>query len=109
MSEAEETTEPARGARYTRDGEVFRCVAVIANRRGLHARAAAKFVKLAGGFDAEITVTKRGQTVSGRSILGLMMLAAGPGTEIEITAVGREAEEAIQVLSSIISAKFEED
>lgn len=82
---------------------------MIANRRGLHARAAAKFVKLAAGFDAEITVTKRGQTVSGRSILGLMMLAAGPGTEVEIAAVGREAEEAINVLANIIEARFDED
>jgi phosphocarrier protein HPr len=94
---------------YSRDGDILRCTAVIANRRGLHARAAAKFVKLAAGFDAEITVTKRGQTVSGLSILGLMMLAAGPGTELEITAAGREAEEAIEVLGSIIEARFEED
>ena len=55
---------------YSRDGDILRCTAVIANRRGLHARAAAKFVKLAAGFDAEITVSKRGTTVSGRSILG---------------------------------------
>lgn len=94
---------------YCRDGDILRCTAIIANRRGLHARAAAKFVKLAAGFDAEITVTKRGQTVSGRSILGLMMLAAGPGTEVEIAAVGREAEEAINVLGSIIEARFDED
>lgn len=92
-----------------RDGEVVRCTAVIANRRGLHARAAAKFVKLAAGFDAEITVTKKGQTVSGLSILGLMMLGAGPGTELEITASGREAREAIQTLGNIIEARFEED
>ena len=96
-------------AEYSREGEVYRCTAVISNRRGQHARAAAKFVKLARGFDAEITVIKRGQTVSGSSILGLMMLAAGPGTKLEITAVGREAKEAIEVLSSIITAKFEED
>jgi phosphocarrier protein HPr len=92
-----------------RDGEIFRCTAVISNQRGLHARAAAKFVRLANGFDATITVEKRGQTVSGRSILGLMMLAAGPGTELEITATGREAEEAISVLGSIINDKFEEE
>lgn len=92
-----------------RDGEVVRCTAVIANRRGLHARAAAKFVKLAAGFDAEITVSKKGQTVSGLSILGLMMLGAGPGTELEITACGREAREAIQTLGNIIEARFEED
>lgn len=94
---------------YSRDGNILRCTAIIANRRGLHARAAAKFVKLATGFDAEITVTKRGQTVSGRSILGLMMLGAGPGTEIEITASGREAEEAIEVLGGVVEARFEED
>jgi len=94
---------------YSRDGNILRCTAIIANQRGLHARAAAKFVKLATGFDAEITVTKRGQTVSGRSILGLMMLGAGPGTEIEITASGREAEEAIEVLGGVVEARFEED
>lgn len=94
---------------YSRDGDILRCTAIIANRRGLHARAAAKFVKLASGFDAEITVSKRGTTVSGRSILGLMMLGAGPGTEVEIAAAGREAEEAINVLGSIIEARFEED
>lgn len=94
---------------YRRDGNILRCTAIIANQRGLHARAAAKFVKLAIGFDAEITVTKRGQTVSGRSILGLMMLGAGPGTEIEITASGREAEEAIEVLGGMVAARFEED
>lgn len=95
--------------RYQRDGNVLRCTAIVANQRGLHARAAAKFVRLAAGFDAETTVSKRGVTVSGRSILGLMMLAAGPGTELEITAEGREAEEAIEVLGSIIEAGFEED
>lgn len=90
------------------EGEVFRCRAVICNQRGLHARAAAKFVKLAQGFDAEVTVTKQGQSVSGRSILGLMMLAAGVGTELEICAVGREAKEAVEVLAEIVSARFEE-
>jgi phosphocarrier protein len=96
-------------APYQRDGDTLRRTAVIANQRGLHARAAAKFVRLAAGFDAETTVSKRGITVSGRSILGLMMLAAGPGTELEITAKGREAEEAIEVLANIIEAGFEED
>ena len=99
----------AEGAHFSREGEVFRCVVVISNQRGLHARAAAKFVKLAAGFDADVTVSRRGQTVSGRSILGLMMLAAGPGARLEITAVGREAEEAIEVLGSIIADKFEEE
>ncbi len=98
-----------QAARHDQDGDILRRTAVVANQRGLHARAAAKFVRLAAGFDAETTVSKRGMTVSGRSILGLMMLAAGPGTELEITARGREAEEAIDVLGSIIEAGFEED
>jgi len=95
--------------RFDRDGDLLRCTTMIGNQRGLHARAAAKFVMLAAGFDAEVTVMKRGQSVSGRSILGLMMLGAGPGTEIEITAIGREAEEAIEVLGKIVEDKFEED
>lgn len=95
--------------RFDRDGDLLRCTTMIGNQRGLHARAAAKFVKLAAGFDAEVTVTKRRQSVSGRSILGLMMLGAGPGTELEITAIGREAEEAIEVLGKIVEDKFEED
>lgn len=89
--------------------DVLRTTVVITNQRGLHARAAAKFVKLAQGFDCEVTVTRKGQSVSGRSILGLMMLAAACGTELELAVTGREAEEALRVLSNIIEAKFEED
>ncbi len=81
----------------------------IGNRLGLHARAAARFVQLAGSFEAEITVTKGGQTVPGISILGLMMLAASPGDAIEIGAAGIEAEEAVRALSALIENKFEED
>ena len=81
----------------------------IGNRLGLHARAAARFVQLAGNFDAEITVTKGGQTVPGTSILGLMMLAASPGDAIEIGADGPEAEKAVHALSALIDNKFEED
>lgn len=81
----------------------------ICNTRGLHARAAAKFVTVAGTFDAEITVHRKGTTVSGRSIMGLMMLAAGIGSEIEVSAEGAEASEAISSLVSLVEAKFEED
>jgi phosphocarrier protein HPr len=81
----------------------------ICNSRGLHARAAAKFVTVAGKFDAEITVHRDGTTVSGRSIMGLMMLAAGIGCEIELSAEGPEAEAAISSLVSLVDAKFEED
>jgi phosphocarrier protein HPr len=81
----------------------------IANERGLHARASAKFVKLAATFDAEVTVTKDGATVDARSIMGLMMLAAGPGCEIEIRADGRDAQAAVDALSELIASRFDED
>ena len=84
-------------------------VAVIRNQRGLHARAAAKFVKLAAEFDAAVTVTRNGQAVSGSSIMGLMMLAAGPGSEIELEAEGREAAEALDAICDLIERKFEEN
>ncbi len=82
---------------------------VIRNQRGLHARAAAQFVKVAGAFDADITVQKDGTAVSGLSIMGLMMLAAGPGSEIELTAQGRQAGEALDALARLVTRKFEED
>ncbi len=82
---------------------------VIRNQRGLHARAAAKFVKLAERFEADVTVTVKGASVSGLSIMGLMMLAAGLGTELEISATGAEAEVAAGELAALIGAGFEED
>ena len=81
----------------------------IVNKRGLHARASAKFVKTASDFDAEVRVTRDGQTVDARSIMGLMMLAAGPGCCIEIEAEGPEAAQAIAALSDLVSRKFDED
>ncbi len=81
----------------------------IVNKLGLHARAAAKFVKRAGAFDADITVSKDGIDVSGGSILGLMMLAAGLGSAIVIAASGADAERAIDVLAKLVSDGFEED
>ncbi|HJU20748.1 MAG TPA: HPr family phosphocarrier protein [Stellaceae bacterium] len=87
----------------------IRRIATICNQRGLHARAAARFVKTAGQFDADIRVRKNGTEVSGRSIMGLMMLAAASGTVIELTATGREAEAAVAALAQLIEAKFDED
>jgi len=81
----------------------------IVNERGLHARASARFVKLASAFDAEVRVTKDDQTVDAQSIMGLMMLAAGPGSTIEISAEGRQAEEALQALTRLVSNRFEEE
>ncbi|MBI3445387.1 MAG: HPr family phosphocarrier protein [Magnetospirillum sp.] len=83
--------------------------ATIANRRGLHARAAAKFVKLAATFDAQVTVGHRGTEVSGLSIMGLMMLAAAPGCSIEISTTGAQAAEAMEALFDLVDRKFDED
>jgi len=81
----------------------------ITNERGLHARASAKFVKLAATFDADVSVSKEGATVDARSIMGLMMLAAGPGSRIVIRADGREARRAVDALAELVANRFEED
>jgi len=89
--------------------EPARATATIMNKRGLHARASAKFVETAARFQAEVTVTKGDATVSGRSIMGLMMLAASLGTSIELAAQGPDATEAVKALLALIAAKFHED
>lgn len=81
----------------------------IRNQRGLHARAAAKFVKTAESFDAAVTVIKDGSEVPGTSIMGLMMLAAGPSSEVELHATGRQREAALDALENLIERKFDED
>ena len=81
----------------------------IINQRGLHARASAKFVKCAEGFDASITVSKDGQTVPGTSIMGLMMLAASIGTSVMVEASGPQAEAAMAALEILVADKFQED
>jgi phosphocarrier protein HPr len=81
----------------------------ITNRLGLHARAAALLVQTVAQFDAEITVTKDDQTVNGKSILGLMMLAAGPGSSIEVAAQGPDAQAAVDAIAALVAAKFKED
>jgi phosphocarrier protein len=80
----------------------------ICNQKGLHARAAARFVKTASQFEAEVTVRKNGTAVSGRSIMGLMMLAAASGTVIEIAATGAGAAAAVEALTRLIECKFDE-
>lgn len=82
--------------------------ATVVNERGLHARAAARFVKLAEGFEAEIVVLRNDVSVSGRSIMGLMMLAAGPGCEIEIEASGPDADDAATALADLVGNRFGE-
>ena len=83
--------------------------ATICNQRGLHARTAARFVKMAGLFEAEVWVRKNGIEVSGLSIMGLMMLAAAPGTVVQLTASGPQAEAAVTALARLIECKFDED
>ena len=81
----------------------------IQNKLGLHARASAKFVKLASGFDSEIQVTRDGVTVDARSIMGLLMLGAGNGSTIDISAEGPDAEAAVAGLAELVARKFDED
>ena len=81
----------------------------ICNRRGLHARAAARIAKLAEGFSADISVGANGLTVSALSIMGLMLLATGPGTNVKIEATGAAAEEAVAALVAMIETRFYED
>ena len=81
----------------------------ICNTRGLHARASAKFVKLASSFESEIHVTRDGVTVDARSIMGLLMLGAGIGCSIDVSAEGLDAEEAMEALTDLVARKFDED
>ncbi len=89
--------------------QTVRATAAICNTRGLHARASAKFVKLASSFEAEIRVIREGVTVDARSIMGLLMLGAGNGSTIDIEAEGSDALEAVEALSDLVGRKFDED
>jgi phosphocarrier protein len=82
---------------------------LIINKRGLHARASAKFVQTVEGFDARITVSKDGMTVGGTSIMGLMMLAASPGCTVMVSAEGAEADAALEAIATLIADKFGEE
>lgn len=100
---------PAETAVVKGEDGVFRRSATILNSRGLHARAAAKFVKLAETFEADIQVSNGEMDVSGRSIMGLLMLAASPGKTVAMTATGEQAEAAMIALGKLIDDKFDED
>jgi len=80
----------------------------IVNRAGMHARPAAEFVKLAGRFRAEITVAKDDLSVNGKSIMGVLMLAAERGSRLKLSARGDDAEDAVQALATLVSGGFEE-
>jgi phosphocarrier protein len=92
-----------------RNGEESRTTVTIENRQGLHARPAAEFVKLASRFDAKIKVRKDDLEVNGKSIMGVLMLAAEPGTELEIRASGPDAGSAVEALVELIRAGFPGD
>ncbi|WP_027579986.1 HPr family phosphocarrier protein [Bradyrhizobium sp. Ai1a-2] len=81
----------------------------IVNKRGLHARASAKFVQMVERFEAEVWVTRGSETVGGTSIMGLMMLAAGPGTSVIVSATGPEAEAALDAIAELVASKFNEE
>jgi phosphocarrier protein HPr len=82
---------------------------LITNKRGLHARASAKFVQTVEQFRAEVWVTRGGETVGGQSIMGLMMLAAAPGTTILVSAAGAEAQAALDAITALVNDKFHEE
>ena len=89
-------------------GAVSRELPII-NKRGLHARASAKFVQTVERFKADVWVTKGGETVGGTSIMGLMMLSAGPGTSIVVSATGPEAQTALDAITELVASKFNEE
>ncbi len=106
---AEEPTDPFPTAPDANTPPPLTRQIVICNQRGLHARAAAKFVKLAETFSACVTVRKNGSSVSGRSIMGLMMLGAGHGCTVTLEAEGWDAREALDALAGLVEAGFHED
>jgi phosphocarrier protein HPr len=91
-----------------REGAVVR-VLTICNRKGLHARASARFVQTVEKFDADVRVMRGSEVVGGTSIMGLMMLAASPGTKITVEATGKEAAEVVEALAALIDSRFGEN
>jgi phosphocarrier protein HPr len=106
-----EGRKAASGTAVSAASGIYQCLAevTIVNKRGLHARASAAFVKLAEKFDAEVSVTKDGQTVNGSSIMGLLMLGANTGSIILIETEGPDAEEALEALTGLVEARFNEE
>lgn len=98
-------------SRKKQTDDVLRCnkEIVIQNRNGLHARPAAMFVKISSRFRADVWVEKDGERVNGKSIMGLMMLAAGQGSKLRVTCTGQDAEKAIEEIEALIAQKFDED
>ena len=103
MSEADVDLDPP-----VPEGGLVRILPII-NRRGLHARASAKFVQCVERFDAAVTVTRGGETVGGRSIMGLLTLGAAQGTSIAVVAVGGDADAALDAIATLLATRFGED
>ncbi|HSU05448.1 MAG TPA: HPr family phosphocarrier protein [Acetobacteraceae bacterium] len=105
---ASESAGPSDDPVSSSGASVLSRIVRITNKRGLHARAAAKFVTLAERFGASVDVIRDGQSVSARSIMGLMMLGAGPGSDIELRAEGWDAKEALDSLAGLVESGFNE-
>ena len=108
MSE-DDAPQPANEAGPSVPADALSRELPIINKRGLHARASAKFVQMVERFNAEVWVTKGSETVGGTSIMGLMMLSAGPGTSIVVSAIGPEAQSAIDAITELVAGKFNEE
>jgi phosphocarrier protein HPr len=98
----------APAAEPATSGPITRVMKII-NQKGLHARASAKFVQTVEKFDAEVRVSRGGETVGGTSIMGLMMLAASPGTSITVEATGKDAVAVVDALEALLANRFGED
>ena len=105
---APHSEECAADEQQFRAGAII-CKLAICNRKGLHARATAKFVQCVERFHAQIKVTRCGETVGGDSIMGILTLGAGPGSTITVSAAGAEAQEALDALAALVSNRFGED
>jgi phosphocarrier protein len=104
----EDTSSPNAAGPRVPAGAISRELLIV-NKRGLHARASAKFVQTVERFNADVWVTRGGETVGGTSIMGLMMLAAAPGTTIVVSAIGPEARAAITAITELVESKFNEE
>ena len=107
MSDDDAAIEHIPGPRVP-EGAISKELLII-NKRGLHARASAKFVQTVERFSAEVWVTRGSETVGGTSIMGLMMLAAAPGTTIVVSAIGPQAAAAVQAITELVESKFNEE
>lgn len=108
MNDQDSTSSCPSSGYVPRLNAIVRVVPIV-NKKGLHARASARFVQLVEKFEADVKVTRGAETVGGTSIMGLMMLAAGPGTKIIIDAVGPQAKDVVAALETLLANRFGEE